>query len=160
MLTDGPVMGVPEKIAPADALLWCVAITAGEVRYLTTKVQELSEDELLGRPLTTTHEKGYTEKGSKDLRTATRAPSELHILVRERQRAVDRLSKYSKMAMDAGVAERQIQLAENQAGMLAGLLERVFGGISLTAKQRAALEPVLERELMLLETGDILGVAR
>lgn len=83
ILTDGPVYGVPERMAPADAILWCVAICTGEVRYLSQKVAELSEEEVLGRPATIY----TTERGEGTIR---HGPVQPHLWVRERQRAVDR----------------------------------------------------------------------
>lgn len=156
VLTTAPVYGTPEKIAPADALLWCVAITAGEVRYLSQKVAELTEDEVLGRPVTMVHESGEGEKGYKNMRTKTQGPVEPHLWVRERQRAVDRLAKFSKMAIEAGVAERLVALAEFQATALADLFGRVFEQLSLTKAQKARAEPVLRAELLMLESGSVL----
>jgi hypothetical protein len=149
------IMGVPERMEPSTALLWCVAITAGEVRYLTGKVQELDEEGLYGAVKTGSYERGQGERGRKSVRVTAWGPPELHILVKERQKAVDRLARYSKMAIDAGVAERQIALAEHQAGMLTAVFLRIFDQVKLTAAQRRTLEPVLERELLVLESGDM-----
>ncbi len=151
ILTDQPVYGMPERMAPPDALLWCVAIAAGEVRYLSKKVAELTEDEVLGRPATITHVSGEGKK----MRTVQRGPVEPHIWVRERHRAVDRLARVAKMAMDAGVAERLVALAEFQATALAELFGAVFKDIGLTAAQMKRAEPVLERRLLAMESGKL-----
>ncbi len=148
ILTDGPVMGIPERMAPADALLWCVAIAAGEVRYLTGKVAALDEKELFRSA-----PRWKYEGGKKVPRQP--APEQLHVYVRERQLAVDRLARLSKMALDAGVAERLVALAEFQATALADLISRVMDQVKLTAAQRARLEPVLERELLVVESGQL-----
>jgi hypothetical protein len=144
-------MGVPVEMEPVDALLWCVAIAAGEVQYLSARVGELSEEELIGRPTTITRERGRGERGRKDLRTTQGGPHELHVLVKERQRAVDRLARFSKMALDAGVAERQIRVAEAQAGMLAALITGVMEDIGATKKQMTLLESSLPSRLLALE---------
>ncbi len=155
VITTAPVYGKAERMAPADALLWCVAIAAGEVRYLSKKVAELTEDEVLGRPTTYTTERGEGEKGHKNMRTVQRGPVEPHIWVKERHRAVERLAKLSKMAMDAGVAERLVALAEFQATALADLFGAVFRDIGLTAAQMKRAEPVVERQLLAMESGEL-----
>lgn len=146
-------MGVPLEMEPTDALLWCVAIAAGEVQYLSQRVGELTEEELIGRPSRISREWGTGERGRKDVRTREAGEHQLHILVKERQGAVDRLARFSKMAIDAGVAERQVRLAEAQAGMLAALITGVMDDIAITAKQRRALESALPARLMALEAG-------
>ncbi len=145
-LTNAPVYGMPEDMAPADALLWCVAITAGEVRYLSAKVAGLTEDEVLGRsPL----DDAGGEDGFMGMRAVQHREVQPHLWVRERRLAVDRLAKMSSMAITAGVSERLVALAEHQATELADLFRAVFDDIGLTPAQWALAEPVLERRLLL-----------
>jgi hypothetical protein len=151
LLRSPVVMGMPLEMEPVDALLWCVAIAAGEVQYLSERVGELSEEELIGRPTTVTRERGRGERGSKDLKTTQGGPHQLHLLVVERQKAVDRLARFSKMAIDAGVAERQVRIAEAQAGMLAALITGVMQDIGATKKQMTLLESHLPSRLLALE---------
>jgi hypothetical protein len=151
LLRSPTVMGLPVEMEPTDALLWCVAIAAGEVQYLSGRVAELTDEELIGRPTTLTHERGRGERGRKDLRTTQGGPHQLHLLVVERQKAVDRLARFAKMAIDAGVAERQVRLAEAQAGMLAALITGVMEDIGATKKQMSLLESRLPSRLLALE---------
>jgi len=50
-------------------------------------------------------------------------PEDAHILVRLYNDERDRLAKYARMCIDAGVSERKVRVAEQQAGTLA----RLFG---------------------------------
>lgn len=154
ILNDSPVMGLPIDVDPTDALMWCVKVAAGEVAYFTQRVQQLNHDDVIVKHRTVGREWGEGEKGHKDIKhVETSHDRSLHILVRERQRAVDRLAKLSKMALDAGVAERTISLAEKQGELLATVIEKVVDQLGLTPKQMGILETVLPNVLLELESG-------
>jgi hypothetical protein len=91
------------------------------------------------------------------MRTTVHGEVRPHLWVIERQRAVDRLAKFSKMAIDAGVAERLVALAEFQATALADLFASVFAELKLTAAQQKRAEPVLQRQLLALESGGVVN---
>ncbi len=146
------IMGPAVEIEPMDALLLCVKIAAGEVAYATWKIEQLSPEEELVSEVTETvreatgeHAESFTEKNTTNMVS-------LNVWIAARQQSMDRLARYSKMALDAGVAERQIQLAEAAGDALSLMFQRVFDGLNLTAEQeqrapqlvRAALEE-LER---------------
>jgi hypothetical protein len=61
--------------------------------------------------------------------TETSSRAELNIWIRARQDALERLAKYAKMAIDAGVAERHVRVAERYGELLAELV----GGILPTS---------------------------
>lgn len=150
------VMGIPIAMDPTDALTWCVSIAAGEVAYLTQKVQELTEEQLIARPRHSSREYGLAGTGKdgdgeKDLKRVELGPDALHLLIVERQAAVDRLAKLAKMALDAGVAERQVRLAEQQGDMIYSILSRFMEAVGLTSKQRTIAEQVLPDILLTLE---------
>lgn len=46
----------------------------------------------------------------------------------------DRAAKYAKMALDAGMAERRVRLAEAEGELLAGVIQAILGDLSLNAK--------------------------
>lgn len=50
----------------------------------------------------------------------------LHPFVKEYNDALERRAKFAKLAMDAGVAERQVQLAESQAALIAGVIRSIL----------------------------------
>jgi hypothetical protein len=65
----------------------------------------------------------------------------------------DRVARIAKAALDAGVAERQVRLAERVGAELAEVLGAVFddAALALTQKQRARLPEVLRRHLTALD---------
>jgi hypothetical protein len=56
----------------------------------------------------------------------------------------------AKMAVDAGVAERQVANAERLGDLIGELLRRVFGEIQLTAEQQDRMPSVLRRHLTVI----------
>lgn len=146
-----PTMGVAIPLEPADALAQCIAIAAGEVAYLTMKVQEVDAEDVLARPQEDRVEDFSGDSGWVK-RARTKKAKELNVWIRERQRAVDRLARLSKMAIDCGVAERQIALAEQQAEAFALAIQTLMGKLNLTNKQQALMAEALPAILYSLET--------
>lgn len=141
------IMGAPIDIDPHEALIYCVQQTAGEVFYATRKIASLNEEEELQRPTVITD-----RVGSKDGYTETKELAlDLHIWIRVRQEAMDRLARYSKMALDAGVDERRVAIAENAASVLAPILQLVFEDLKLTKDQLKRAPSILERRLLAIE---------
>lgn len=145
------VMGIAIDIDPMDALLACVRIAAGEVAYSTYRVGQLRSDEAVGnvvsvkeRPLNLGKEGEHASERVEEV--TTDAPN-LHIWIRVRDNCLDRLAKFSKMALDAGVAERQVQMAEGMGDTLALHLRKVMDGLNLTAEQEARA-PMLVRAML------------
>jgi len=67
----------------------------------------------------------------------------------------DRLANFAAKAIAAGLAERQVRMAERQGEMLAAVLLAVIANkaLGLTPAQQKALPDVLELELTRLQTG-------
>lgn len=61
----------------------------------------------------------------------------------------DRCAKFAKTAIDAGIAERQVSLAERQGALIADVLRAVLADpeLGLTAAQRKAVPNVARRHL-------------
>lgn len=148
-------LGEPLDIQPHDALLSCVQITAGEVAYCTMRITELKTDDYVGHPESFVEETG--PDGGKSI--ARQHPVELNIWIRARQDSMDRLARYAKMALDAGVEERRVRLAENMAMQLAPVLEAIFKELNLTDRQRKVAPAILERNLMTLEAKGAIELA-
>lgn len=65
----------------------------------------------------------------------------------------DRVAKVAKACLDAGVAERQVRLAEQYGSALANVLGAIFADpeLGLRKEQRAALPNLLKRHLGAIE---------
>jgi len=93
--------------------------TAGHVAWLAAKVAELQEDELAWG-LVEEHEKAATQSPGTDTKQAARPNVWLDLYQRERAHLV----RVSKAALDAGVNERLVALAEQQGTMLGEIIRR------------------------------------
>jgi hypothetical protein len=126
-------MGAPMDINPFDAIIWCIRITAGEVAWLSTKIAEVDKEG--------------------DWFEDTHFGKQMHILQRTRADAQDRLVRYSRDAIQLGLAERAVRLAENFGVMLARLLENIAADLELSRKQKEIWPTIVRRQLILMEGG-------
>mgnify|MGYP001026058986 CR=1 FL=1 len=111
--------GLPRDIDPAKALLEEVHRTAGHVAWLAAKIAESDEDSLVWGPAEET-EKSATPVPGTDTKHAARPNVWLDLYQRERTHLV----RVSKAALDAGINERLVKLAEQQGTMLAEIIRR------------------------------------
>jgi|SRR5215472_7142785 len=125
-------MGAPKDINPLDAIVWCIRITAGEVEWLSTEIAKV--------PMNLWIEEAYVGK-------------QMNVLQRARADAQDRLVRYSRDAIQLGLAERAVRLAENFGLMIARLLENIAGELQLTRAQKEDWPNIVRRQLILLEGG-------
>lgn len=109
-------------ILPEDALLWAVRLSAGSVQWLRSQVER---DDYWG---TTPHQREDLEKVEKSRQAWFREYGE------ER----DRLARTAKMAVDAGVARRQVELAEAEAAFVFEGLMAALRAIKATPAQMDA----------------------
>ena len=63
----------------------------------------------------------------------------------------DRLAKTAKLAVDAGVAEKQIRLVEQAGPDIARLIEGILFDLRLTKAQEAIRMEVIRRHLLALD---------
>lgn len=70
---------------------------------------------------------------------------------REEERALGNLARWSKMALDAGVAERLVRMAERAGTRIAASFEFAIEPLDLPAGQRAQLVERFAQRLALLE---------
>jgi hypothetical protein len=108
-------------VEPTEAMLSVLHLSAGQLAWL--------HDELAAQ----------TDKRSFDGQ----------VLMRLWNDERDRVARISKAALDAGVAERQVKLAERYGETLAGVLRAIFYDpeLALTAAQRNRLPDLLRRHL-------------
>jgi hypothetical protein len=60
---------------------------------------------------------------------------------------LDRAAKHAKLALDAGVAERQVRLAEQQGEIVAGAIKAMLEGLGLSKEQQKRA-PALVRQVL------------
>lgn len=125
--------GQPLPIAPAEALLGVLHLSAGHLNWLRDELAAMED------------KKSF----------------EAHVLLRAWDDERDRVARISKAALDVGVAEKQIKLAEQYGEQLAALLRAVFydSDLGLTARQRSRLPDVLRHHLGTLDGPPALTVA-
>lgn len=78
---------------------------------------------------------------------------EAQVLLRMFADERDRVARIGRSALDAGVQERQIKLAERWGETLAQLLQGIFADpeLAITARQQAQLPSVLRRHLIAID---------
>jgi hypothetical protein len=120
-------LGMPIEVHPHEALLSMLYLASGHVAWLRAEI-------------------GATD----DLGTF-----EARVLVELYGTERDRVAKVAKAALDAGVNERQVALAERYGEQLADFITTVFADdeLGLTAGQREQLPAVLRRHLVTLGRG-------
>jgi len=124
-------MGVALDVHPAEAMLMCVQVAAGHVAYATQQVSMVPEDE------------GFVD---------TVMGTQLHPWARVQAEAMDRLVRFSKMAVECGAEQNLVQFAERQGAELARVLTAVFNEMHLTDEQRAALPMLIHKHLLAMES--------
>lgn len=127
-------MGDPVNVDPRDVLVDTVRMCAGTVLWLQRKISGLTEDELVED----------TEQG---LRGA--------VWVRLHGEYTDRLARVSKLAIDAGVQERQVRIAEEQGVWLMRSIDLLLAQLVLTPEQERGLPVIMGRVIEQLESGVI-----
>lgn len=125
-------MGVPIPADPAQALLEQVWEALGNVAFLRAQVQALEADV-------------FTAAG--------------RAIVRTYDQERDRLARICKLALDAGVAERDIALREQQADAIVLVVTRVLDSLELTRERRAEAQLVAVSALQELDEVEV-SVAR
>ncbi len=124
------MLSVPIDADPTEALLEALWRASSLVSYW-----QAARDELMGdAPLSA---------------TATGA-LEKHTLMRAYEDAVDRLARIAKLAVDAGVAERQVRLTEELGRLVSARMQAAMDDLDLTPEQRARVPAIMKARLELL----------
>lgn len=124
------LLGTEREMNPFEAIMWCIKIRAGEVEWLSKKMSELEE-------------KAWIEE--------TLVGKQFHLFARERTGAMHDLVKFSQIAIQMGIAERYVRLAEVYGQTIAKLIEGILGDLNLSDEQRAMAPKVVHRNLLLIE---------
>lgn len=124
--------GAKLQVNPYSALLNEVQWRAGHVEYLRNLIQSQAGVDGMGLFV-------FDSFGNQ-----VDSP-----VLRRYDKERDKLDRVCKLAIDAGIAERYVQLAELHGQALFGVLQTAFNdpAVGLTDEQRAAMGPALRRAL-------------
>lgn len=115
------------EISPWEALLLAVKRAAAWTMFYESKMAEAVDDDDL-------------------------APGGSHRhWVEDAERVNDKLAKYSKMAVDAGVARMLVEQARTEGETIARVLNAALGAAELTDDQEAKIRAALRHALLALD---------
>jgi hypothetical protein len=66
---------------------------------------------------------------------------------------IDRSAKHAKLALDAGVEERKVRIAEQQGELIPQVIRSVLGDLGLNSKQQSEAPAIVRRHLLALAPG-------
>lgn len=143
-------MGSPVDLHPHEAILWAMRVSAGEMAYCDSQIAKLEEEELFETPIRTQYYQ--TEDGGISV-TENRDSEQMNRWVTWRQTAMKNMATYAKMALDVGIEERQIQLAEKQAHQLVEVITAVLTDLGHDLRDTRTRDIVRRRLLEGAQTG-------
>jgi hypothetical protein len=146
--------GYDVDVNPMDALLMAVRITAAEVAYFSERIGQLEEHQLSQR--TTIKRSTVTDKGGGKVEKSivqVEGTEELTIWMKARKQSIRDMAHFSKMAMDAGVEERMVRVAESVGEALAAAVRGILDDLGLSNEQREQAPALVRKHLRLIGTG-------
>ena len=126
-MADFEIAHADVKAEPHEALIWCVEQQAKRAVWL----QQIDEVQSI------------EDLGVKD--------SPANVFSDMLRNATKDLAQYSKMALDAGVDERRVQIAERTGDLIVKVLQHFMSGIELTPEQKAIAPEVTRKALATIE---------
>jgi len=128
------LLGAPKEINPLDAIIWCIKMTAGEIDFYTEQMAELekgqwTEDTVMGK--------------------------QMHVFARMRAEAQERLVKFSKDAIQLGLTERAVKLAEQYGNTISMLVRGILDDLMLyiSPEGQKLIPQIVRHHLLLAERG-------
>ena len=139
--------GLPVDIEPQDALIEEVARTAGHVRWLAQLVSEIERADLVWG-VTEEQQVRASEFTGVNITKGSVPNVWLDLYQRERTHLV----AVCKAAIGAGIAERQVRLAEQQGALIADVIRAVIGDpdLGLSVEQQETARRVASHHLRAL----------
>jgi len=135
-------LGLPADVTPQAALLEEVCRSVGAVRWLESRIRELDPDLLIFSVQSVI--RGRQAIGNVDYEEHRAVPHALWVIYRSER---DHLVSVCRAAVTAGIAERQIAVAEQIGGVLADTIHAVLDDIGLSAEQRMTAVTSVQRHL-------------
>lgn len=142
--------GLPREVAPDVALLEEVHRTAGHVAWLAEVVGQLEQGEVTWG-LAEETDAPITDGGGG---VTTKHKAAVNVWVKLYQDERRHLAAVCRDALAAGIAERQVRLAEQQGALLAGAVSRILDALGLSPAQRELVSVVVPRELRAITGGE------
>jgi len=129
------IFGQPINITPEEAIMQELHRTAGIVNWLEGKLNQQSDNAQSDDGITAYHPK-----------TGVKQSVWMDMYQNER----DRLAQVAKTAASMGIAQRQIQIVEEQGRMLAAVITKLLNHptLELTPKQRVHAPDIIRQLLM------------
>lgn len=134
-------------VTPWEGLLLAVKIAAGKVAFCEHKLSEAVEDRQLEPP----RENAISEAG----RTQDAQGTNLNYWVKQSELWHDRLARVSKLAIDAGVAERLVRQLELEAQLMLRATSMTFDELGLGDDIRERALGIMSRTLLQLEAAEV-----
>jgi hypothetical protein len=129
-------------------LIELVQWKAGEVDYWRQRCRQLEEADLTWGVV-------RRKEGGEDHGTTYEArPNVAYGMLRDAERD---LAAYCSAALKAGVDERRVRLAESTGLMLAGVIQRILGALSLSEVQLELVAVVVPAELRAIAAGEVVA---
>lgn len=144
------ILGVPLEVDPAQALLGQVHEAAGNVALYRSLIESLEPTPIQQIGL---GEDGFLKFHQQGIYGWDHlGDGATHILVKMYDAERERLTKFAKMAIDAGIAERQVRLAERQGEMIAKLIGAIIDDerLALSDTKRELARKVAGEHLRML----------
>lgn len=113
------------EMEPDEAIAWSVRMSAGVVSWLQNQIEHVDESNPEEMALLPELIKSYGEER-------------------------DRMARISKLAIDAGIAEREMQLQEQEVAILAQAIRNILADLNLNAEQRALAPAIARKHLLAL----------
>lgn len=136
---------------PVQGLLEVVRVSGSMMRLLTVKVAELAEDPEIQHVLVegSNGELSTREKADRQSFWGLTKDAEMtvHPYVKLLREWTERYERACKTCLDAGIAERQVKLAEDQGELLATAVKGILTALNLTPEQWKAAPAIVATQL-------------
>lgn len=116
------------QISPWDALLLAVRRSAAWAAFYEGKLGEVTDDDAL------------------------RPGGAYYDWVLALERVTDKMARYSKMAVDAGVAQMLVMKARTDGAQIAQVLNAALGAVELTPEQEQRMRTALREAMQAIES--------
>jgi hypothetical protein len=123
---------------PVETLLNLIQAKAAEVQWLRTIIKEMTEEQLTWG--IAQHRDGFGPEGIIDEKTYK---AEMNVWWKTLREAENQLAQWTAAAAKAGVEERAVTLAEDQALQLVTAINRILAQLQLTSDQQRMTSTVI-----------------